>query len=311
MTVIYDQKLETPLLHNPALSNSLMDLAARFKAEHRACMHAMRDSVAHAIAAGEILIEAKQQLNHGQWLPWLKEHCGDVAERTAQLYMRAAKNRATTEDEIRNAIADLSLNEAMALLALSSNVCKLLEFARLAEVSASDPDAFIQHCLDQGIGVIHDKNYNVWHGTTEAERHEWHVFILYLVERCGMEPDSACMHVEWIRNKAFRNVAEWTGLEGAAYRKRCGLREFVGEGFHEDWQDFAAPLRDKTLAEITALSAEARWNAQTHKRRKTARHKKPRPGVWAEANDADLNPRKRKTDDPARTDQGKQRIKAL
>jgi hypothetical protein len=58
-------------------SNSLTDLAQRIKAEHEAVGVALKDSVRHAIAAGEMLIEAKAQLDqHGAWLPWLKEHCG-------------------------------------------------------------------------------------------------------------------------------------------------------------------------------------------------------------------------------------------
>ena len=43
----------------------------------------------HAIEAGALLLEAKEQLKHGQWLPWLKDHC-TISERTAQLYMRTA-----------------------------------------------------------------------------------------------------------------------------------------------------------------------------------------------------------------------------
>jgi hypothetical protein len=35
----------------------------------RAVSIALKDSVRHAIAAGELLIEAKGQLKHGQWLP--------------------------------------------------------------------------------------------------------------------------------------------------------------------------------------------------------------------------------------------------
>src|SRR3954447_26941881 len=105
-------------------SNSLADLAARIKAEHGAVASALKDSVRHAIAAGELLIEAKAQLAHGQWLPWLSDHC-TISERTAQLYMRVAKNRADIEAQIRNDVADLSLSEAAAILALSSDVRRL------------------------------------------------------------------------------------------------------------------------------------------------------------------------------------------
>jgi hypothetical protein len=105
-------------------SNSLAGLAARIRVEHEAVAVALRDSVRHAIVAGELLVEAKAQLVHGQWRPWLREHCA-ISERTAQLYMRVAKNRAEIEAQIRNDVADLTLSEAAALLMLSSDARKL------------------------------------------------------------------------------------------------------------------------------------------------------------------------------------------
>src|SRR5271163_3492730 len=114
---------------DPQFSNSLVDLAARIKTEHTAVSSALKESLRHAIAAGELLLEAKDQVPHGQWLPWLQKHCS-IFERTAQLYMRVAKNRAEIENQIRNDVADLTLNEATALLALSSDVRKLLQFAK-------------------------------------------------------------------------------------------------------------------------------------------------------------------------------------
>jgi hypothetical protein len=80
-------------------SNSLADLAARIKVEHTAIADALKDSLRHALVAGELLIEAKAQVPHGQWLPWLKDHC-HISERTAQLYMRVAKNRADIETKL-------------------------------------------------------------------------------------------------------------------------------------------------------------------------------------------------------------------
>src|SRR5262249_16307953 len=96
-------------------SNSLTDLAASIKSEHEAVSTRVSDSVRHGIGGGELLVEAKTQLKHGQWLPWLQDHC-TISERTAQLYMRCAKNREAIEDQIRNGVADLSLNEAAAML---------------------------------------------------------------------------------------------------------------------------------------------------------------------------------------------------
>ena len=64
-------------------SNSLADLAARIKIEHTAVSVSLKQSVQHGIAAGALLLEAKAKLNkHGQWLPWLRDHCS-MSERTA------------------------------------------------------------------------------------------------------------------------------------------------------------------------------------------------------------------------------------
>ena len=96
-------------------SNSLSDLAARIRSEHEASTAAMRRGCEHAINAGRLLIEAKAQIQHGQWLPWLQEHC-HVSERTAQLYMRLARH----EPELKanpQGVADLTVSGAVELLA--------------------------------------------------------------------------------------------------------------------------------------------------------------------------------------------------
>ena len=64
-------------------SISLPDLAARIRTYHEATVAAIRTSVMHAMAADDLLIAAKSRLKHGQWLPWLAEHCA-MPERTAQ-----------------------------------------------------------------------------------------------------------------------------------------------------------------------------------------------------------------------------------
>lgn len=61
---------------------------------------------------GRRLIEAKAQLNHGQWLSWLKEKV-DFSEVTAQRAMRLAK-----EYPNPSPVTDLGVSKALALLAL-------------------------------------------------------------------------------------------------------------------------------------------------------------------------------------------------
>jgi Protein of unknown function (DUF3102) len=103
-------------------SNSLADLAARIHQEHDAASSAFKSAVGHAIAAGELLLQAKEQLKHGRWLPWLQTNC-EIPERTVQAYMRLARLPA----EKRNAVADLPLREALS--AIRSREQKLADAA--------------------------------------------------------------------------------------------------------------------------------------------------------------------------------------
>jgi hypothetical protein len=97
---------------DPSMSNSLADLAARIEAEHAAASEAARNHVEHAMLAGELLIEAKAQLGHGRWLPWLADR--GIVERTAQLYMRLARNKETIKSAT---VADLTVRGAIMMLA--------------------------------------------------------------------------------------------------------------------------------------------------------------------------------------------------
>lgn len=64
------------------------------------------------IEIGKRLLEAKSQLSHGEWLPWLREKV-DISERRAQDFMRIAREYSKSAE-----IADLGASKALALLAL-------------------------------------------------------------------------------------------------------------------------------------------------------------------------------------------------
>lgn len=90
--------------------NRLAVLAAEIKREYRDAQDAAQRTLTHALAAGERLIEAKALIQHGGWLPWLAEHVG-VSTRTAQVYMRLARNKAKIA---KNAtVADLTIRSAV------------------------------------------------------------------------------------------------------------------------------------------------------------------------------------------------------
>ena len=69
---------------------NMADLAAKINAEHAQAETAWRAGLEHARNAGELLLQAKGQCRHGEWLPWLKENVR-FSERTAQAYMQVVK----------------------------------------------------------------------------------------------------------------------------------------------------------------------------------------------------------------------------
>ena len=97
------QKLTAKFPTAFAGSNWLPELAARIRSEHEAVGRSARNALDHASACGQMLIEAKDQLEHGEWLPWLKAHC-EIPPRTASHYMRLAKRLPKSAS-----VADLSV----------------------------------------------------------------------------------------------------------------------------------------------------------------------------------------------------------
>ena len=67
------------------------------------------------IEIGKRLNEAKRQLGHGEWLPWLREKV-DISERSAQDLMRLAREFPKSAE-----IADLGASKALALLGLPAS----------------------------------------------------------------------------------------------------------------------------------------------------------------------------------------------
>ena len=70
---------------------SAAELAETANREHALAGRAAVSMVEHAVRAGDALLAAKQQVRHGQWLPWLDANFEGSA-RTAQQYMRLAGN---------------------------------------------------------------------------------------------------------------------------------------------------------------------------------------------------------------------------
>lgn len=74
------------------------ELISFINAEHRAHISMTgvlaHETGVHAVNVGNALIRVKREFGqHGRWLPWLKARCR-FSERTAQVYMQAARESA-------------------------------------------------------------------------------------------------------------------------------------------------------------------------------------------------------------------------
>lgn len=96
-----------------SLSNRLAVLAADIKATHKAIKASAEQMAEQAIAAGNLLIEAKAAVRHGEWRSWLDINVG-MSERSAQRYMQLARSGMKSAT-----VADLGIRAAVEALASS------------------------------------------------------------------------------------------------------------------------------------------------------------------------------------------------
>src|SRR5687767_6103104 len=94
-----------------AMSNRLPVLAELIREAHTSVQMAARLSAERAIEAGQLLIEAKGAVRHGNWLPWLKEHVG-ISDRTARGYMQLARSGLKSAT-----VAEMGLRRALGSIA--------------------------------------------------------------------------------------------------------------------------------------------------------------------------------------------------
>jgi len=69
-----------------------MNRAEKIIEYHNKAIGAARDFIRYAILAGEELFTQKYELDHGEWLPWIKENL-PFSHDTANRYLKAYKNR--------------------------------------------------------------------------------------------------------------------------------------------------------------------------------------------------------------------------
>lgn len=82
------QDIDPPAIRRPA--TDLATIAHLINDEHAAVEGASLTTLEHAHAAGQLLLEAKQAVGHGNWLDWVAKNV-KFSVRTAQRYIRLAE----------------------------------------------------------------------------------------------------------------------------------------------------------------------------------------------------------------------------
>lgn len=90
--------------------NRLSDLAGRVREAASAMQRASKEAAECALAAGRLLIEAKEECRHGEWLPFLDK--AGMHERQARRLMQLARSGLTSDT-----VSDLGIKGALELLA--------------------------------------------------------------------------------------------------------------------------------------------------------------------------------------------------
>jgi len=117
----------------------LAALAAQINEKHLSAQQKAVAAVEDAVEAGRLLLQAKAQLRHGAWLPWLQAHC-TLTVRQSQSYMRLA-NVVPKLDQTKYArVAHLPIRQALNAIAISYDVPRVRAVQTGAKPDAK-PDA--------------------------------------------------------------------------------------------------------------------------------------------------------------------------
>lgn len=72
---------------------TLSDLAVQAKDEYRLAIDAASGAVAHAIACGEVLLEAQAQVPEGKWGVWCRANVSEISDTTITKFCRLAMHK--------------------------------------------------------------------------------------------------------------------------------------------------------------------------------------------------------------------------
>jgi hypothetical protein len=130
-------------------------IAEGINREHAAAQAFARTALEHARLCGELLIQAKASQRHGSWRGWLAQHT-TISERTAQGYMRLAREWERVIEANPQRVADFSLRQALQYVADERRQVEIAEQAQPPVTIYTSNDGTTQHVGADAVAAAYE-----------------------------------------------------------------------------------------------------------------------------------------------------------
>ena len=201
------------------------------------------------IEIGKRLIEAKAQLKHGEWLPWLSEKV-EFSETSAQRFMQLAREYGNT-----SLVGDLGTSKALVLLALPASERE--NFASEKHVVNGEEKSVAEMSKRELEEAVRQRKI------AEAERNE----ARRALEAQRKETEEANAKVQAAQDAADAARAEVENAQGTALaaQERAAELERELKALREKPVDVAVQTVDASEEQIAAAVAEVKKDAEAEK----------------------------------------------
>lgn len=201
------------------------------------------------IEIGKRLMEAKAQLKHGEWLPWLSEKV-EFSETSAQRFMQLAREYGNT-----SLVGDLGTSKALALLALPASERE--NFASEKHLVNGEEKSVAEMSKRELEEAVRQQKI------AEAERNE----ARRALEAQRKETEEANAKVQAAQDAADAARAEVENAQGTALaaQERAAELERELKALREQPVDVAVQTVDASEEQIAAAVAEAKKDAEAEK----------------------------------------------
>ena len=122
---------------------TLATLAGQINEAHSQCKNSFREGTQNAIRAGQLLIEAKALCPRGEWGQWVRDNC-EFSNRTAEAYMRVAREMPRLLEAKAQRVADLSFRETLKLLGAPKDHPEQSELEAAEQLAAEFDAAYLE-----------------------------------------------------------------------------------------------------------------------------------------------------------------------